>query len=70
MNDRETAMCCCTTLGGLLTAGYITYVTVTHGDGAVLAAFCTGIGSVIGYIVKLGTAKTAPAATKGRDNEE
>ena len=70
MNDRETAMCCCTTLGGLLTAGYITYVTVTHGDGAVLAAFCTGIGSIIGYIVKLGTAKTATTPTNGKDSEE
>ena len=57
MNDRETSMCCCTALGAMTTAAYIAYVTITHGDGAVLASFCTGIGAVIGYIVKLGGKK-------------
>ena len=64
MNDKETAMCCCTALGSLMTAAYIAYVTVTHGDGAVLASFCTAIGAIIGYVVKLGTAKKAVEAVK------
>ena len=67
MNDKETAMCCCTALGSLMTAAYIAYVTVTHGDGAVLASFCTAIGAIIGYVVKLGTSKTPE---KKDDSEE
>lgn len=33
------------------TAGYIAYVCVTKGDGAVFGVFCTFIGAVLGVSV-------------------
>ena len=36
----------------LITACYIAYVVITHGDGAVLASVCAGIGATVGVTAK------------------
>ena len=49
MNDYQATILCMTALAGAGTAGYMTYVVITHADGIAMASF-------VGFLTAIGTA--------------
>ena len=44
--------CVLIAFGSFITAGYVAYVSITHGDGVVFGAFIAGISSILTLAIK------------------